>query len=58
LPTRLEGVDLQSVLDASERDKKRSAGAVRFVLLERPGEPRPGAVVDRDDLAAAVRELT
>jgi shikimate kinase/3-dehydroquinate synthase len=58
LPTRLEGVDVQSVLDASKRDKKRSGGVVRFVLLEHPGEPRTGAAVEGDDLAAAVRELT
>jgi len=30
---------------------------VPFVLLEAPGEPRPGCPVQSDALAAAVREL-
>jgi 3-dehydroquinate synthetase len=58
LPTRLEGADVETVLAAAARDKKRRDGAVRFVLLEQPGEPRVGVRVGDADLDAAVRELT
>jgi shikimate kinase/3-dehydroquinate synthase len=58
LPTRLDGADVQTVLAAAARDKKRRDGAVRFVLLERPGAPRVGVRVGDADLDAAVRELT
>ncbi|HYV15421.1 MAG TPA: bifunctional shikimate kinase/3-dehydroquinate synthase [Conexibacter sp.] len=59
LPTRLDdGVDPDAVLVATARDKKRrSGGAVPFVLLDAPGEARPGCMVDDDELRAAVREL-
>jgi 3-dehydroquinate synthetase len=40
-----------------ERDKKRDAEGVRFVLLARPGEPREGQLVDRDRVRRAVEEL-
>lgn len=59
LPTSLEeGVDPDAVVASTERDKKRTGEApVPFVLLEAPGVPRPGCVVRRSELAAAVREL-
>jgi len=58
LPTRLEGVDPDAVVLAAARDKKRvGEGPVPFVLLERPGAPRPGCVVESRALIAAVREL-
>ena len=59
LPTRLDdGVDPDAVLVATARDKKRrSGGTVPFVLLDAPGEARPGCQVDDDELRAAVREL-
>jgi shikimate kinase/3-dehydroquinate synthase len=60
LPTRLDGgVDPDAVLLATTRDKKRRSGApVPFVLLDAPGEARPGCQVDDADLRDAVRELT
>jgi shikimate kinase/3-dehydroquinate synthase len=58
LPTTLAGADPDAVIDATARDKKRRGdGPVPFVLLEAPGEPRPGCHVDADTLGAAVREL-
>jgi len=45
------------VLEALERDKKRTAAGVGFVLLERPGEPRVGQRVEQDAVRAAVEEL-
>ena len=59
LPTRLDGADPDAVVMATARDKKRLAGGpVPFVLLDAPGEPRPGAEVEPRALVAAVRELT
>jgi shikimate kinase/3-dehydroquinate synthase len=58
LPTKLDrDVDLDEVDKALERDKKRDAGGVRFVLLSRPGEPRWGEPLDRDRVREAVQEL-
>ena len=58
LPTSLAPeVDVAAVLEALERDKKRTAEGVGFVLLERPGEPRAGQHLDDDEVRAAVEEL-
>jgi shikimate kinase/3-dehydroquinate synthase len=58
LPTKLDpDVDVDAVLAAVERDKKRTADGVGFVLLSRPGEPRTGEAVDPDAVRAAVEEL-
>jgi shikimate kinase/3-dehydroquinate synthase len=58
LPTGLDqGIDIASVLAATELDKKRGAEGLRFVLLEQPGEPLVSARVDADSLRAAVEEL-
>jgi 3-dehydroquinate synthetase len=40
-----------------ERDKKRTAEGVGFVLLQRAGEPIDGQLVDADRVRAAVEEL-
>jgi shikimate kinase/3-dehydroquinate synthase len=58
LPTKLDAaVDVDAVVAAVERDKKRTADGVGFVLLARPGDPRPGQSVDPAALRAAVEEL-
>ncbi len=58
LPTSLDGVDADAVVMATARDKKRlGRGPVPFVLLDRPGSPRPGVSVSDRELIAAVREL-
>jgi shikimate kinase / 3-dehydroquinate synthase len=60
LPTTLhQGVDPGAVVMATARDKKRiGERPVPFVLLNRPGEARPGCAVAPRELIAAVRELT
>ena len=59
LPTSLDGIDPEAVVEATARDKKRvGPGPVPFVLLDAPGRPRPGQEVDMSALRAAVRELT
>jgi shikimate kinase / 3-dehydroquinate synthase len=60
LPTRLDAgeLDLDAVIAATARDKKRRGGApVPFVLLDAPGAARPGCQVHDGDLRAAVQEL-
>jgi shikimate kinase/3-dehydroquinate synthase len=58
LPLRLDGADPDAVLAAVERDKKRlGTGPVPFVLVEAPGDVRPGCPVDERQLRAAVQEL-
>jgi shikimate kinase/3-dehydroquinate synthase len=58
LPTRLDpAVDVDAILDALQRDKKRTAEGVGFVLLSEPGEPRVGQLVDPARVRAAVEEL-
>jgi shikimate kinase / 3-dehydroquinate synthase len=60
LPTRLaEDIDVDELIAATARDKKRRSGeAVPFVLLDAPGEVRPGCQVLDGELRAAVRELS
>jgi shikimate kinase/3-dehydroquinate synthase len=58
LPARLEGVEVETIVAATARDKKRvGGGAVGFALLEAPGSVRIGQLVDEEDLHAAVAEL-
>jgi shikimate kinase/3-dehydroquinate synthase len=58
LPTSLDlGVDVDAILNALQRDKKRTAAGVGFVLLSEPGQPRIGQIVDPAKVRAAVEEL-
>lgn len=58
LPVQLDAdVDRAAVLAAVARDKKRRDGAVRFVLVEAPGDVRHGQRVSDADLRAAVGAL-
>jgi len=58
LPVSLDAsVELDGVLATLERDKKRTAAGVGFVLLSEPGAPRHGQLVDPAKVEAAVKEL-
>jgi shikimate kinase / 3-dehydroquinate synthase len=58
LPVRLDpDADVDAILAALGRDKKRTAAGVGFVLLAEPGEPRTGQVLEDDEVRAAVEEL-
>ena len=57
LPLAFSGATVDDVLALVERDKKRAAGRVPFVLVEAPGEVTPGHDVDPDALRAAVEEV-
>jgi shikimate kinase/3-dehydroquinate synthase len=58
LPVTLDPeVEVDAVLEALQRDKKRTAAGVGFVLLSEPGQPRTGEVIDPAKVRAAVQEL-
>ncbi len=58
LPVSLDpAVAIDEVIDAIDRDKKRTSEGLGFVLLERPGEPRWGESVEPGRVRAAVEEL-
>jgi shikimate kinase/3-dehydroquinate synthase len=58
LPVALDpSIELDAVLEALQRDKKRTAEGVGFVLLSEPGRPREGQVLDPDRVRTAVEEL-
>ncbi len=58
LPVSLDPeVAVEPVLAALQRDKKRTAAGVGFVLLSEPGAPRTGELVEPDEVRAAVEEL-
>ena len=58
LPVRIDPpLEVNAILDALQRDKKRTAEGVGFVRLSEPGEPRVGQLVDPARVRAAVEEL-
>src|SRR4029077_21012171 len=58
LPVELDpAIDVDAVLDALQRDKKRTAAGVGFVLLSEPGAPRVGQSLDPAKVRLAVEEL-
>ncbi len=57
LPVQLDGEDVEQVIDATMRDKKRTGAHVPFVLLGAPGDARVGCHVPASELRAAVAEL-
>jgi shikimate kinase/3-dehydroquinate synthase len=59
LPTRVEPpISVDELLVAIDRDKKRTAEGLGFVLCKRPGEVVTGQRVDADRVRAAVERLT
>ncbi|HET8815401.1 MAG TPA: bifunctional shikimate kinase/3-dehydroquinate synthase [Solirubrobacterales bacterium] len=58
LPMTLDPqIALDDVLDALQRDKKRTAAGVGFVLLSEPGKPRTDQLIDPAKVREAVQEL-
>jgi shikimate kinase/3-dehydroquinate synthase len=57
LPIQLDGEDVEQIIEATARDKKRTGAHVPFVLLDSPGNARTGCRVSDQDLRAAVAEL-
>lgn len=57
LPVELDGEDVEQIVAATMRDKKRTGAHVPFVLLGAPGDARTGCHVPAEELRAAVQEL-
>jgi shikimate kinase / 3-dehydroquinate synthase len=57
LPLAFGGASVDAVLEFVERDKKRAAGRVPFVLVQAPGEVTPGHEPSPAALRAAVEEV-
>jgi shikimate kinase/3-dehydroquinate synthase len=58
LPTSLDrDIEVDEIIEALQRDKKRTAAGVGFVLLSEPGKPRTGQLVDPAKVREAVEEL-
>lgn len=58
LPVTLDDhIDVDAILAATLRDKKRTGAHVPFVLVDEPGRLRVGCEVADDELRAAVEEL-
>jgi len=58
LPVALDpSIEVETILDALQRDKKRTSEGVGFVLLSEPGAPRVGQLLQPAKVEAAVREL-
>ena len=57
LPLALDGEDVEQIIAATMRDKKRTGAQVPFVLLDAPGDVRAGCHVSSSELHAAVSEL-
>jgi shikimate kinase / 3-dehydroquinate synthase len=57
LPLTFDGAPVEDVVELVERDKKRSGGRVRFVLVDSPGAVTPGHDLDPAALRAAVKEV-
>jgi shikimate kinase/3-dehydroquinate synthase len=50
-------VDVEQIVAATARDKKRVGAHVPFVLVQAPGDVVPGYEVSEADLRSAVAEL-
>jgi shikimate kinase / 3-dehydroquinate synthase len=58
LPTVLDPeIETDAILDAVQRDKKRTAEGVGFVLISEPGQPQVGQPVEPERVRTAVDEL-
>jgi shikimate kinase/3-dehydroquinate synthase len=57
LSDQIQGVQVDAVLNAVKRDKKRTGERVPLVLVERPGDVRGGHEVPEDELLSAISEV-
>ncbi len=57
LPISTEGLDAQAVLKTTRSDKKMEAGAIKFVLLEKPGSAFVDKTVSAEELLAAIEKI-
>lgn len=56
-PTRVEGLDIFSILEVSKSDKKMENGVVKFILLKKLGEAFIDKTVTYDEMTQALKEI-
>ncbi len=56
-PTRVEGLDIFSILEVSKSDKKMENGVVKFILLKKLGEAVIDKTVTYDEMTQALKEI-
>ena len=56
-PTRVEGLDIFSILEVSKSDKKMENGVVKFILLRQLGEAFIDKTVTYDEMTQALKEI-
>lgn len=56
-PTRVEGLDIFSILEVSKSDKKMENGVVKFILLKQLGEAVIDKTVTYDEMTQALKEI-
>lgn len=56
-PTKVEGLDIFSILEVSKSDKKMENGVVKFILLKRLGEAVIDKTVTYDEMTQALKEI-
>jgi 3-dehydroquinate synthetase/shikimate kinase len=57
LPVHMQPTEEEVFFGYLQRDKKRTAAGVGFVLLSEPGKPRTGQIIDPAKVRTAVEEL-
>jgi shikimate kinase/3-dehydroquinate synthase len=58
LPVSVDAwISVDAILEALQRDKKRTAAGVGFVLLSEPGKPRTGQLVNPTKVRAVVEDM-
>jgi shikimate kinase / 3-dehydroquinate synthase len=58
LPVAIDAwISVDAILEALQRDKKRTAAGVGFVLLPEPGAPRTGQIVNPTRVRAVVEDM-
>ena len=56
-PSKIEGLDIFSVLETSKSDKKMENGVVKFILLRRVGEAFIDRTVTSDEMTQGLKEI-
>ena len=56
-PTKVEGLDIFSILEVSKSDKKMEKGVVKFILLKEPGNAVIDKTVTCDEMTQALKEI-
>ena len=56
-PTKVEGLDIFSILEVSKSDKKMENGVVKFILLKQLGDAIIDKTVTYDEMTQSLKEI-